>query len=158
MSADEHRLERLIDRLPSGFRSKVRFLRLARRPTKVAAIALANKLARMAWADGEGRALQESRRACGVTRSRWVARCEGWEGIQHVMQSRSIRRSGQPLVPPHSQMRAFDRDLISGGHYGQRSCEPHLKGRTHGRTDQCCEREESACQLGSVHTSHSTEW
>jgi hypothetical protein len=24
-------------------------------------------------------------------------------------------------------MRAFDRDLIRGGHYGQRSCEPHLK-------------------------------
>src|SRR5580704_4452566 len=23
-------------------------------------------------------------------------------------------------------MRAFDRDLIRGGHYGQRSCEPHL--------------------------------
>ena len=22
---------------------------------------------------------------------------------------------------------AFDRDLIRGGHYGQRSCEPHLK-------------------------------
>jgi hypothetical protein len=24
-------------------------------------------------------------------------------------------------------MRAFDRDPIRGGHYGQRSCEPHLK-------------------------------
>jgi len=24
-------------------------------------------------------------------------------------------------------MRAIDRDLIRGGHYGQRSCEPHLK-------------------------------
>src|SRR5436305_10089403 len=23
-------------------------------------------------------------------------------------------------------MRGFDRDLIRGGHYGQRSCEPHL--------------------------------
>jgi transposase len=28
------------------------------------------------------------------------------------------------LVPLHSRMRAFDRDLIRGGHYGQRSCEP----------------------------------
>ena len=36
-------------------------------------------------------------------------------------------------------MRPFDRDLIRGGHYGQRSCEPHLKGRTHGCTDQGCE-------------------
>jgi hypothetical protein len=24
-------------------------------------------------------------------------------------------------------MRAYDRDLIRGGHYGQRSCEPHPK-------------------------------
>jgi hypothetical protein len=24
-------------------------------------------------------------------------------------------------------MRVVDRDLIRGGHYGQRSCEPHLK-------------------------------
>jgi len=24
-------------------------------------------------------------------------------------------------------MRLFDRDLIRGGHYGQRSCEPHAK-------------------------------
>src|SRR6476646_11695172 len=40
------------------------------------------------------------------------------------------RRSGDqdnPLVPSHSRMRAFDRDLIRGGHYGQRPCEPHLK-------------------------------
>ncbi len=49
-------------------------------------------------------------------------------------------------------MRVFDRDLIRGGHYGQRSCEPHLKGRTHGCTDRCCTREESPCQLGAVHT------
>ena len=30
-------------------------------------------------------------------------------------------------MPSHSRMRAFDRDLIRGGHYGQRPCEPHLK-------------------------------
>ena len=28
-------------------------------------------------------------------------------------------------MPPHVRMRAFDRDLIRGGHYGQRSREPH---------------------------------
>ncbi len=27
-------------------------------------------------------------------------------------------------MPAHHRMRAFDRDLIRGGHYGQRSCEP----------------------------------
>jgi hypothetical protein len=30
-------------------------------------------------------------------------------------------------VPSHCRVRVFDRDLIRGGHYGQRSCEPHLK-------------------------------
>jgi len=30
-------------------------------------------------------------------------------------------------VPQHHRMRAIDRDLIRGGHYGQRSCEPHAK-------------------------------
>src|SRR3954469_6642768 len=70
-------------------------------------------------------------------------------------------------------MRGFDRDLIRGGHYGQRSCEPHPKAEhmaaptnpahvkkalansepsTHGCTDQSCTREESSCQLGAVHT------
>ena len=40
---------------------------LARRPTKVAAIALANKIARMTWADhGQGRTLQGTGRACGL--------------------------------------------------------------------------------------------
>jgi hypothetical protein len=28
-------------------------------------------------------------------------------------------------VPVHCRIRAFDRDLIRGRHYGQRSCEPH---------------------------------
>jgi hypothetical protein len=63
---------------------------LARRPTKVAAIALANKIARMAWA--------------------MMARSEGYRP-----------------VPLHCRMRGIDRDLIRGGHYGQRSCEPHRK-------------------------------
>jgi hypothetical protein len=41
--------------------------------------------------------------------------------------STALMRKANPLVPTHSKMRAFDRDLIRGGHYGQRSCEPHLK-------------------------------
>src|SRR5215470_14316700 len=49
-------------------------------------------------------------------------------------------------------MRALDRDLIRGGHYGQRSREPHSTGRTHGCSDHCCTREESSCQPGAVHT------
>jgi len=30
-----------------------------------------------------------------------------------------------PLVPKRLRTRAFDWDPIRGGHYGQRSCEPH---------------------------------
>jgi hypothetical protein len=52
--------------------------------------------------------------------------------LQHTrIQSRSCsclqsRRSGDqdnPLVPAHGRMRAFDRDLIRGGHYSQPSRE-----------------------------------
>jgi hypothetical protein len=43
------------------------------------------------------------------------------------MQSRRSGDQDNPLVPMHHRMRAFDQDLIRGGHYGRRSCEPHLK-------------------------------
>ena len=71
---------------------------LARKPTKVAAIALANKLARMAWA------MMARASATGIP-SRWRRNeiapdtrrdVKVGRGEQHVMQSRSIRRSGQP--------------------------------------------------------------
>jgi hypothetical protein len=42
-------------------------------------------------------------------------------------------------VPQHCRMRAFDRDLIRGGHYGQRSREAASIGRTHGCSDQTCD-------------------
>jgi hypothetical protein len=42
-------------------------------------------------------------------------------------------------VPQHCRMRAFDRDLIRGGHYGQRSREAASTGRTHGCSDQTCD-------------------
>jgi hypothetical protein len=41
-----------------------------------------------------------------------------------------------PLVPAHCRMRVVDRDLIRGGHYGQRSCEPHLQAEHMVCTDQ----------------------
>jgi len=49
----------------------------------------------------------------------------------------------------HFRMRAFDRDLIRGGHYGQRSCEPRLKAE-HTAAPTNLRREESPCQLGAV--------
>jgi hypothetical protein len=49
-------------------------------------------------------------------------------------------------------MRAFGRDLIRGGHYGQRSCEPHEKAEHMAAPTNAAKREESSCQLGAVHT------
>ena len=57
-------------------------------------------------------------------------------------------------MPAHCRMRAFDRDLIRGGHYGQRSCEPHLQAEHMAALTQACIREESPCQPGAVHTWH----
>jgi len=78
--------------------------------------------------DGQGRALQATRCAGGVNeiapdsrRDVKVGRAE-----QHVMQSRSIRRSGQPTCAIDCRMRGFDRDLIREA-LCQRSCEPHLQ-------------------------------
>ena len=128
---------------------------LARRPTKVAAIALANKIARMAWAMMVK--VNVTRNPSRLRRKRdrvgHPARCEGWEGEQHVMQSRSIWRSGQPTYP-----HALSNAGFRLGPDPRRALWPAArcaaqKGRTHGRTDQCCcICEESSCQLGAVHT------
>jgi transposase len=83
---------------------------LTRRPTKVAAIALANKIARMALGhDGQGRALQATRSACAVNEIAPDNRrdVKGWESEQHIMQDRSIRRSGQPTCAIASSNACF---------------------------------------------------
>src|SRR6202790_1302720 len=50
-------------------------------------------------------------------------------------------------------MRAYDRDLIRGGHYGQRSCEPHQQAEHMAApTNAALVKKESPCQLGAVHT------
>src|SRR5258705_736552 len=51
-------------------------------------------------------------------------------------------------------MRVYDRNLIRGGHYGQRSCEPHLQAEHMAAPTNAAKREESSCQLGAVHTWH----
>jgi len=65
------------------------------------------------------------------------------------MQIRSIRRSGKPTSATASRMRAFDRDLIREGHYGQRSCEPHTKA-VHMAAPTRLRRAKSSCQQGAV--------
>jgi hypothetical protein len=48
-------------------------------------------------------------------------------------------------------MRVFDRDLIRGGHYGQRSCEPHLQAEHMAApTKPAC-----LCEWGLERLSHS---
>src|SRR5438094_7559055 len=50
-------------------------------------------------------------------------------------------------------MRAFDRDLIRGGHYGQRLvCRANRPNTWLHRP--ACKHEENPCQLGAVHTWH----
>jgi hypothetical protein len=55
-------------------------------------------------------------------------------------------------VPAHGRMRAFDRDLIRGGHYGQRPCVPHSKAEHMAAPTNAANVQESPCQLGAVHT------
>src|ERR1700733_12212112 len=45
-------------------------------------------------------------------------------------------------------------EACASSHYWSRELQAlgACVGRTHGRTDQCCTREESPCQLGAVHT------
>ena len=55
-------------------------------------------------------------------------------------------------------MRAFGRDLIRGGHYGQRSCEPHLKAEHMAAPTNAAYVKKALCQLGAVHTSAASLW
>src|SRR5438876_1764241 len=56
----------------------------------------------------------------------------------------------------HCRMRAFDRDLIRGGHYGQRPvCRANRPNTWLHRP--ACKREENPCQLGAVHTWHKAD-
>jgi hypothetical protein len=90
-----------LDIAKSGFQVHVTAL-LARRPTKIAAIALANKIARMVWVlMARGETLQGTDRACGINEIASDLRrdVKVGKGKQHVMQNRSIWRSGQPTFP-----------------------------------------------------------
>ncbi len=69
------------------------------------------------------------------------SRSRGWKGQRtNNAPSRSIRRSGHSiLASAATRLRAFDRNLIRGEHYGQRpSISAASTGRTHGSTDQLC--------------------
>jgi hypothetical protein len=54
-------------------------------------------------------------------------------------------------------MLLVDRDLIRGGHYGQRSCEPHPKAEHMAAPTNAVKREKSSCQSEAVHTWHKAD-
>ena len=59
-------------------------------------------------------------------------------------------------MPPHCyRMRVFGRDLIRGGHYGQRSCEPHLKAEHMAAPTNAAKREKKLLPIRSrPHMAH----
>jgi hypothetical protein len=57
-------------------------------------------------------------------------------------------------VPLHGRVRGIDRDLIRGGHYGQRSYEPHTKAEHVAAPTKAAPLQKSPCQRGAVHTWH----
>ena len=73
------------------------------------------------------------------------------------MQSRSIRRSGQPTCPIALLSNACFWSGPDPRRYGQRSCEPRLKAEHMAAPTNAAKREESSCQHGAVHTWHETD-
>ncbi len=93
---------------------------LARKPTKVAAIALANKIARMAWAMMEERALYRTRRPCGVNEVATVTRrdVEGWESEQDECRAGRFGDRSSSIVPVPHRPRALTGSRSRGGRCG----------------------------------------
>jgi len=63
----------------------------------------------------------------GLDIAKSVFQVHGVDAAGQVVIRRQLRRRhllGFSFGPRHLRMRAFDRDLIRGGHYGQRSCAP----------------------------------
>jgi transposase len=81
---------------------------------------------------------------------------KGVTELPHIVADPSDKRVPEVARARLAGMRVFGRDLIRGGHYGQRSCEPHLKAEHMAAPTNPAKREESSCQSGAVHTWHKT--
>ena len=129
---------------------------MARRPTKVAAVALANKMARMVWAImTSGEPYREP-----VAAGRIEIRRSAPTSLGRADRSNAISRSIPGSGKTHLRQGASERVLLvgtrlRGRHYGQRPMRAAPTGRTHGRTDQPRRSvQESPCQRRAVHTWH----
>ena len=68
---------------------------------------------------------------------------------QQLMQSQWIQGDqDNPQGPQHHRMRVVDRDLIRGGHYGQRICFPHEKAEHMAAPTNTFLSEDLSCQPG----------
>ena len=122
---------------------------LARRPTKVAAVALANKSARIAWAVmTRGEAYRSTRRdrAGGIDGSLHV--CEGEEDV--MANGRAVDRE-DPDNSRRTAARSLDWDPIRELHQGPRSYAPHREAGHMTAPDHLARHVSTPSQAGAVH-------
>ena len=128
---------------------------MERRSAKVAAVALTNKMARMAWAMmARGDRIEPLCQHRNLEHADQSAR-RSWREPQTCNAPMPVGHGpGQPTCARALPARAFDRDPIRGEHYGQRpSSSAASKGWTHASSDQRqCIRLKSPCQHGAAHT------
>src|SRR5499426_2317346 len=104
-----------------------------RRPIKVAAVALANKIARMAWAMMVRGERSRSRSCCRRLSCR-TGKSRNWRGHNDVMQTRSFRGSGEPAWVIASSNACFRLGPDPRRALGPAASRAASTGRTHDRT------------------------
>ena len=131
---------------------------------KLAAVALANKMARIAWklmVTGESYLRNPRwplwRARLEIARHGEQLNCNRAEPMPELARSRAdgvIDRSktrGIPLDPSSAEGRSSDWNLCRGNHLGQRSCASATTGRTYGRKRSDQSTAQPPCEERAVH-------